>query len=179
MNMKWSSLHFQLVVLAVSLTLTACSKSEDQQDQQVGGFLGGIGATVGGIQKSTGINQAPKYTEPTIDVLRGKLQQFPSEYPVVQYPNSKMIVAEVRPNYTANRPNFVCLSTGDRLETVATYYKQMLYKDGWQPQVADENTAYSSTIWTKGKQKAEVRVSPGPKQGERIIQLLIYPAFGQ
>lgn len=159
-----------------TVALSSCSKQDEQQDaQNQGGIFGGMSF----MNKPLNPNAAPKYTEPTIEVLQGKLQQFPSEYPLEQYPNSKMVVAEVRPNFTSRRPNFVCLKTNDQLTNVADYYKQKLYKDGWKPQEAFENTAYSSTVWIKGNLKAEVRVCPAPDPSERVVQLLIYPANGR
>ena len=172
--MKLHVLHLPVALCCAVLALSSCSKTEDQQDSS-----GSTGLFGGFLPKQMNPNVAPKYTEPTIDVLKGKLQQFPSEYPIEQYPNSKMVVAEVRPNYTSRRPNFVCLKTNDQLGNVADYYKQKLYKEGWKPQEAFENTAYSSTVWVKGNQKAEVRVCPAPNPAERVIQLLIYPANGR
>ena len=118
---------------------------------------------------------APKYITPTMDNLRGKPYQFPSEYGLQKYPNSKVIFAQVYPTYRMNQPNMVALESRDRIESIAAFYKNKLPKEGWMFKRKNENAAFSSTIWTKGKEQAEIRVSPTPNSESWCVQLLIGP----
>lgn len=163
-------LQMSLSTILIALLLSACSTSPEDQ----GGKSGWGNVSIFSLQAPS--TKAPKYMEPTMDNLMGKPQPFPSEYPVVQYPNSKVILAQVRPVYTERKPNMVVLSSRDNIPQVASYYKQRLVAEGWKFQSAFENSAYSSTIWLKENQQAEVRVSPAPQEGEQIIQVLISPA---
>ncbi|GEM_PF-5709926 len=157
-------------LVLTALSLAACGSGTDA-GYKPGGFLGGIGIFPKGVPQI-----APKYEEPTIKNLMGTPQPFPAEYPLAQYPNARVLLAEVRPVYTARRPNMVCLQSSDDIGKIANYYRLKLSSEGWKFKSADENPVFSSTIWEKGDQVAEVRISPSPQEGQKIIQLFIAPA---
>jgi hypothetical protein len=119
-----------------------------------------------------------QYTEPTMANLQGKPQPFPSRYLLKQYPNSRVVMAWVKPNLKPGHKNLVLLSSTDAKPNIAVYYKQDMVKDGWELTYQNENSCFSQTIWRKktngGIQEAEVRVSPDP-YGKQAVQLLCGP----
>jgi hypothetical protein len=173
-----------LIVISIGIFgLTGCGSGEQQEELSVkGGTQSGDdqvasasmqkGTPLGSTEDST---PAPKYIQPTMDNLRGKPYQFPSEYGLQKYPNSKVIFAQVYPTYRMNQPNMVALESRDRIENIAAFYKSKLPREGWVFKRKSENAAFSSTIWTKGKEQAEIRVSPTPNSESWCVQLLIGP----
>ena len=112
--------------------------------------------------------EAPVYEHPDMSTLEGKPQPFPSRYPLKNYPNSKVALAFVYPRLRPGETNQVMLKSSDKIGDIATYYRRDLTKEGWTLVSSYENIIYSSTIWQKGDQQIEVRVSPDPNNMENI-----------
>ena len=169
--MKSTGQLLLLVALSLGLgaSLNGCGSNKQNEDGEIVGVKGKWQQSV----EDDG--PAPKYVQPTMDNLRGKPFRFPSEYPLAQYPGSKVIMANVRPVYHAGQPNMVALESPDRIEMIAAYYKQRLPKEGWIFKRKNENKGFSSTIWTKGDEQAEIRVSPTPSERSWVVQLFIGP----
>jgi hypothetical protein len=153
--------------------------------------LGGCGSGLGGcndkteevisgpeIYSNTNGSEAPQYMEPTMANLQGRPQQFPSRYPCAQYPNSRVVMAYVKPNLKPGQKNIVLLSSSDQKPNIAVFYKKDMIANGWEMTNQYENSCFSRTVWRKktinGIQEAEVRVSPDPYH-KQAVQLLTGP----
>jgi hypothetical protein len=153
--------YISLLICACSL-VTSCGQTPEL-------------TTVG----SGAAQDAPQYVEPTMDVLRGKEQPFPSKYPLSRYPRSRVTYARVRPlaSLPPGHTNQVMLSVPEPTkDVIVTYYKQEMKDGGWDLVDKWEAQSYSSTIWRKGDLQVEVRVSPDQYDNQNV-QLFYGPAY--
>jgi hypothetical protein len=123
---------------------------------------------------STAEPEGPQYQTPTVENLQGKTQLYPSKYPAKRYPNSRVVLAHVRPNLKVGSKNVVVLSTTDNPPVVTQYYVDQLQKDGYALTSTYSNSAFHRSLWKKGDHEVEVRVSPDP-YGKQVIQLFSGP----
>lgn len=158
-NMKTNCFRY-LAFLACTLALAGCGSEEEQS---VPAFNGQYG-------KPT----APAFTEPSMENLQGTPQQFPSKYPLKEYPNAKVTYAWVKPNLRPGMKNQVMQQTNDAIPAVRNFYIKQLSSDGWRFIDKHETSVYSSTIWQKDGYEVEVRVSPDPR-GNKNVQLMYGP----
>lgn len=119
-------------------------------------------------------DEGPQYQTPTMDNLKGIEQKFPAKYPVKKYPNSRVVMAYVRPDLKPGQKNVVLLNSSDNIPAVTNYYQKQMSLDGWTLTYSNGNSAYTELIYKKGNQEIEVRVTPDP-YGKRHVQLLAGP----
>lgn len=176
MTKKRDSKRFILTLSASALLLGGC-----------GGGMGGCNG--GGDQVQQGANwtslqteadketvdqEGPQYQQPSMDNLKGKPQLFPAKYAVKRYPNSRVVMAYVRPDLLPGQKNVVLLNSSDQQQVISEYYLQNMVKDGWKVTYRAENSAFSQITYQKGNQEAEVRIMADP-QGRKHVQLLSGP----
>lgn len=172
--MKTGSNQSRLVLLiaASTLLLAGCGSgmggcNGQQNDQNV------IGTAI--VDNSpAGAEEGPQYQEPRMENLQGTPQKFPARYPLKRYPNSRVVMAYVRPNLHPGDRNCVLLTSSDKNFVVAGYYQQNLTGEGWKLVQTEGNTAYSRQLYRKGDQFAEVVVTPDP-HGVNHVQLFTGP----
>ncbi len=149
-----------LTVLICSLGLAGCGSDEPGE---IPAFNGQYGQA-----------SAPQFTEPSMENLQGTPQQFPSKYPLKEYPNAKVTYAWVKPNLRPGMKNQVMQRTNDAIPAIRNFYIKQLSTDGWRFIEKHETSVYSSTLWQKDGYEVEVRVSPDPK-GNKNVQLMYGP----
>lgn len=154
-------------------------------------LLGGCGSGLGGCGESneqvqmvmpdasTSLGtpveeEGPQYQAPTIEVLQGKPQKFPTKYPLKKYPNSQVVMALVEPNLRPGLKNVVTLKTPDQKPNVVNFYRNEIAKEGYKPTYDYQNLSFGRSKWIKDGKEIEVRVCPHPS-GQRTIQLLEGP----
>ena len=169
-----------LLAIASSAAFVLASCGSKSDDQQIVGVPYNPSttstATTTGNSSSAELDDdvGPQYTQPSMDTLRGVRQKFPAHYTLKRYPRARMVIAWVSPHLQPGWKNQVMLKSDDPPQLIATYYKRDLSKEGWKMISQYENPAYSSTIWRKDGQEAEVRVSPDQYNKENI-QLFVGP----
>ena len=152
-----------MVMVATTVLLTGCGQEESTEYMSNTAHLGGA--------------PQPQPVEPTIEVLKGKEQPFPNNYPLSRYPKSRVTYAWVKPDLLPGYKNHVMLSVPEpSKDVIAQYYKTELKKGGWKLVDRWENSIYSSTIWQKNAQEVEVRVSPDQHNNQNV-QLFCGPVF--
>lgn len=149
-----------LAVSASAALLSACGSNEEEQ--------------VTTLEGSYGDADAPQYTEPTIENLKGKPQKFPSRYPMQKYPNAKVTYAWVKKDLRPGMKNNVVMTTTDEIPTVRNFYIAQLVKDGWRLVDKYETLVYTSSTWQKDGFEAIVRVTIDP-YGKKSVQLMYGP----
>lgn len=167
---------FVLVTMSAVL-LTGCGAGmggcNGGSQSEVQSANGGI-ATVDAGQEPVTTGEGPQYTQPTMENLKGKRQLYPSRYVCKQYPNSRVIMALVKPNLRPGSHNCVLLGTIDEKPVISNYYRQELAQKGYTPTYNYDNPAFHRSVWKKGDVEVEVRVSPDP-YGNQTIQILSGP----
>lgn len=140
-------------------------KSEDMQE----------GNRMGPIVQGTGAldEEGPQYQQPTVENLK-QPQKFPAKYPAKKYPNSRVVMAYVRPDLLPGRHNVVLLNSDDPGPLIANYYFKDLTNQGWKPVFQQQNSIFSQIKYQKGNQEIEVRVTPDP-HGRQHVQILSGP----
>ncbi len=150
--------YFSVLICAVALT--GCGSEEP--------------ADIPAISGQYGESTAPQFTEPSMENLQGTPQQFPSKYPLKEYPHAKVTYAWVKPNLRPGMKNQVMQQTRDNIPAVRNFYIKQLSTDGWRFIHKYETSIYSSTIWQKDGYEIEVRISPDPR-GNKNLQLMYGP----
>jgi imidazoleglycerol phosphate synthase glutamine amidotransferase subunit HisH len=167
-------IHLTFLAAAAISLLSACGNQAEEQE--VTGV--GTGIQVTANKPSEGVIVSDVEIKPTMENLAGKPQQFPANYAVPKYPNGQVAFVRIERKLFPGWKNQVMLKSGDRPHYIASYYREMLTKDGWTKTYDYENPAYASTIWQKNEMEVEVRVSPDP-DGNENIQLLSGPVQRQ
>jgi hypothetical protein len=176
--MKEKTLRLLVVVLVFGMC--GCTQQPGEDNQQQGG---GGGFHLPGTEKNnasnTGSNQGveeegPQYQQPTMDVVKGKPQKFPTRYPIKRYPNAQVALVDVRPNRPPGYMNHVMLKTMDNIPSVDSFYRDKMVEDQWKKTYEYHNEIYDSTKWEKGDLLCEIRISQDFSQpnGKRLVQLL-------
>ena len=173
MGIKTAQLNRGLTtIFAASLLLTGCG--------------GGMGGCNDGTKEESKVlvvedgatgssnEEGPQYQQPTTENLQGTEQKFPAKYPVMRYPNSRVVMASVRPNLVPGQHNIVLLKSTDHGIRISSYYRTELPKQGWKLTYQLQNLSFTQLRYRKGDQEIEVRVMPDP-QGRQHVQLVSGP----
>jgi hypothetical protein len=175
MGIKTAQLNRMVATIFVgSLLLTGCGGgmggcNDGNKDKENSGLI----VDDSKMEASTN-DEGPQYQHPTTDNLQGVEQKFPARYPVPRYPNSRVVMASVRPNLVPGQHNIVLLKSSDQGIRISSYYRTELPKQGWKLSFQLENLSFTQLRYRKGDQEIEVRVMPDP-QGRQHVQLVSGP----
>ncbi len=170
MNGKDSS---SILAICIALGLAGCGSSEKDDGAIKGWGFSNKGDISQTEPEADPQEEGPQYQQPTMDVLRGKLQKFPARYPIKRYPHGKVALVDVRPNRPPGYKNMVMMSTVDPLPQISNYYQQQLVSENWTKVRETRNSIYESVWWVKGDLECEVRVTPDIRvPGKQNVQLL-------
>ncbi|MCC6978966.1 MAG: hypothetical protein IT343_11640 [Candidatus Melainabacteria bacterium] len=148
-------MSFLIGTLSVALTLSACSRSYTGAD--------GSSVTVSG----DGTKISVKSGDGSTTVNGSTAQDYPSDFPVPQYPGSKistnMAVSSTADNAGGTSgQKIIMLNTTDGSAQVVQFYKEKLKADGWTIDTTVDQPGVSGYIGaSKGSSKLNVAVIPG------------------
>lgn len=122
--------------------------------------------------------EGPQYQQPTMEVLQGKAQRFPAQFPLKRYPKSKVVLVDVREHRPPGAKNIVMLSTLDQMQGISVFYESRLLAECWRKTYEYKNSIYECSRWEKGDMECEVRICPELKtEDKKFIQLFTGKKF--
>lgn len=141
--------------LSATLILSACSRS----------YTGGDGSSV--TVSGDGTKISVKSGDGSTTVNGSSSQEYPSDFPVPQYPGSK-ISTNMAVTSTAASPGvgsgqkIIMMNTADGSSQVIQFYKEKLTAGGWTIDSAVDQAGVSGYLGaSKGSSKLNVAVIPG------------------
>ncbi len=165
MNLKHFNQHaFCLVIAAVSLTACNTGTTISTPDGKVKINADRDGATY----TATSAGGA------SVNVASGNAAVYPANYPMPQYPGSKVQMT-IGSQMNSGMADNAMLTTSDSVDKVVTFYKNFFGSNGWKidTEFKGEGTAMLSA--SNGEKTAQVTASPTSKDSgsETSISLAI------
>lgn len=167
-----------LFFLLCSIVLSACSTAPAVQEENPMSLSNQGSASLASELAASDEEEGPQYQQPTMEVLQGKAQRFPSRFPLKRYPKSKVVMVDVRENRPPGAKDIVMLLTVDQLNGISQFYQSRLLQESWKKTYEYKNSIYECSKWEKGEMECEVRICPELKtEDKKYIQLFTGKKF--